>query len=502
MTVRHTALMLAALAAAATAQDPPRAIQVTEPPAPLKLAGQDIVRSDTGQFRISGGEPADRANAAMLAEQAKRELLALTEDPKQELSKRDDDKVPVAVYLHGKPGDPTPLRTIITGIRYSEVGFAITLDVHLSRGIETERFKQAVTSALVYERTLRDIPAGETDVPFLVPPWLPEGLREANAWRLNESDRRLYEALFKTGGLYKIDQIFSMTEAEHNNLDGAMRSAFRVSCGALVMALLEQPQGRPAFRAFLKDVAGFQGEMPTLLRKHFPELNLSETSLSKWWALQMANIGGQNLATDILPVSKTEAALAEALRLNFRNPEGILQQKEISAWQEVAPLPPTERTDSTLLAQDALVRLSYRCFPSYRPIISEYQAILQSIAAGKTDDIAQRLTDLATRRTTMAAKAEHARDYLIWFEITRARKDSGDFEDYLHLKESLKDNPTRRDDSISRYLDRMDALFNRGLEAAPEEMPSMEMDTSGPFGDLPPPPDVLPDLPPLPQPAE
>lgn len=499
MTVRHTAILLAALASVATAQDPPRAIQVTEPPAPLKLTGQDTVISDTGQFRISGGQPSERATAAMLSEEAKRELLVLTEDPKQEMAKRDDHKVPVAIYLHGKSGDPIPLRTIIPGIRYSEVGFVVTLDIHLSRGIEKERFKQAVTSALIYERSLRDLPARETDVPFLVPPWLPEGLREATAWRLNESDRRLYEALFKTGGLYKIDQIFSLTEAEHENLDGAMRSAYRVSSGALVMALLQQPQGRPAFRAFLKEVASFQGEMPTLLRKHFPELNLSETSLSKWWALQMANIGGQNLATDILPVAKTEATLAEALRLNFRNPEGVLQQKEISAWQEVAPLPETERADSTRLAQDALVRLSYRCFPSYRPIIAEYQAILQSIAAGKTEDVGQRLTDLSTRRSTMAAKAEHARDYLIWFEITRARESSGDFEDYLRLKERLKDNPTRRDDSISRYLDRMDALFNRGLEKPAPEMPSMDMDTSGPFGDLPPPPDMLPDLPPLPQ---
>jgi hypothetical protein len=499
MLLRHPALLLAALASVATAQDPPRAIQVTEPPATLKLAGQDTVTSDTGQFRISGGEPSDRANAALLSEQAKRELLALTEDPKQELAKRDQHKVPVAIYLHGKIGDPTPLRTIIPGIRYSEAGFVITLDVHLSRGIETERFKLAATSALLYERALRDLPARETDVPFLVPPWLPEGLREANAWRLNESDRRLYEALFKTGGLYKIDQIFSLTEAEHDNLDGAMRSAFRVSCGALVMALLEQPQGRPAFRAFMKDVASFQGEMPALLRKHFPELNLSETSLSKWWALQMANIGGQNLATDILPVAKTEAALTEALRLNFRDPEGILQQKEISAWQEVAPLPETERADSTRLAQDALTRLSYRCFPSYRPIVAEYQTILQALAAGKTDDLAQRLTDLSARRATMAAKAEHARDYLIWFEITRAREDSGDFEDYLRLKDSLKGNPSRREDSISRYLDRMDALFNRGLEDPQPEMPSMEMDTSGPFGDLPPPPEELPELPPLPQ---
>lgn len=499
MTLRHTVFLLAALASFATAQDPPRAIQVTEPPPTLKLSGQDTVISSTRQFRISGGESSDRATAAMLAEETKNELLNLTEDPNQPLEKRDAAKVPIAIYFHGKQGDPMPTRTIATGIRYSEVGFVITLDVHLSRGIEKERFKQAVTAALIYERSLRDFPARETDAPFLVPPWLAEGLREANAWRVNESDRRLYEALFKSGGLYKIGQIFSLTDAEQENLDGAMRSAFRVSSGALVMALLQQPQGRAAFRAFLKDVASFQGEMPVLLRKHFPELNLSETSLSKWWALQLANIGGQNLATDILPISKTDAALTEALRLDFRNSEGVLQQKEIAAWQEVAPLPETDRLNSTRLAQDALIRLSYRCFPSYRPLIAEYQTILQAIVAGKTEGLNERLADLSTRRATMTAKAEHARDYLIWFEITRAQEDSGDFEDYLRLKDRLKDNPARRDDSISRYLDRMDSLFNRGLEKPALEM--LPLDTSGPFGDLPPIPDQLPDLPPLPAPG-
>jgi hypothetical protein len=440
--------------ALALAQEIPRAIQVAEPPEPLKLNGQDQVISRTKQFRISGGDAANRGAVSVLAEEAKDELLALTEE-------KDEWKVPVTITLHGKSGDPMPPRTVAMKILVSEVGYDLRLAYHLSRGIDHEGLKSALTSALIYERALRNRPPEESDTPFVVPPWLVAGLREATAWRLNQSDRRLYGALFKTGGLFKNDAIFSLEDSGFEDMDAAMRAAFRVSSGSLVMALLQQPQGKAGFRSFLTDVAAYEGEMPALLRKHFPELNLSETSLSKWWALQLANIGGQNLASDILTIFQTEAALTEALRLNYRTAEGAILQKELTAWPEVAALPEPERVAAVRLAQDALIRLSYRCFPSYRPILAEYQIALSAIAKKKISELPAKLTALEERRATMSAKAERARDYLNWFEITRARETSGAFDDYMRLKERLKTNPHRRDDEISKYLDRMEAIFSR-----------------------------------------
>lgn len=443
--------------AIALAQEAPRALQIAEPPASFKVDGQDRVISRTGEFRVSGGAAGDQGTVAALAEEAKDELLRLTDERDDWI----DWKIPVTITLHGKSGDPTPLRTVAMNLRVSEVGYDLRLDVHLSRGIEQERFKAAVTSALLYERALRGRSPKESDTPFLVPPWLVDGLREATAWRLNQSDRRLYQALFKTGGLFKSDDLFALDERGFDDMDAATRAAFRVSSGALVMALLQQPQGKEAFRKFLTDVAAFEGEMPVLLRKHFPELNLSETSLSKWWTLQLASIGGKNLATDILTVAQTETALGEALRLNFRTAEGIIQQKELAAWPEIAALSEPERVKSVQLAQDSLVRLSYRCFPSYRPILSEYQIALTAIAKNLTKDLPAKLADLTERRATMTAKAQQARDYLDWFEITRARETSGAFDDYIRLKDRLKADPHRRTDDLSKYLDRMDAIFSR-----------------------------------------
>jgi hypothetical protein len=478
------------LGALAVAQEIPRAVQVTEPPEPvLKVGDQDRVISSTKQFRVTGGSPDERAAAALLAEEARSEFLRLTEDIKTGVPFKEQEtswwKVPVSITLHGKTGDPMPPRTIATEILVSEAGYEIHLDVHLSRGIEQERLKSAITAALIYERTLKDRPNSISGTSYFVPPWLIDGLREATAWRLNQSDRRLYEALFRSGGLFKIDDLFSLGERGFEEMDGATRAAFHVSSGALVMALLQQPQGRSGFRNFLTEVADFEGEMPALLRKHFPELNLSETSLSKWWQLQLAIIGAQNLATDILTVSGTDKALGEALRLNFRDAEGIIQQKEITAWPELADLTEPERVNSVRLAQDSLVRLSFRCFPSYRPILAEYQIILSNLASNKIKDVAASLTALNERRSVMTAKTARARDYLDWFEITRARETSGAFDDYLRLKEHLKSNPHRRNDALSRYLDRLDAIFSRGLEntAPPDSTPNGE----------------IPDLPPLPR---
>jgi hypothetical protein len=485
--MKTQALLLGLLwTALAVAQEAPRAIHITEPPASLELTGLERVTSSSGQFHLSGGEPGDRGNAAILAEEAKSELLKLTGERSRESNSKDERPLPIDLVFHGKPGDPLPARTVATQIFVSEAGYRLLLDLHLARGIEPERFKYAVTAALIYERALRDRPTQEMDTPLLVPPWLVQGLREATAWRLNQSDRRLYEALFKTGGVFKIDQLFSLDITSFEELDGAMRAAFRVSSGALVMALIEQPQGKDGFRAFLSEIAAFQGETPSLLRKHFPELNLSETSLSKWWALQLANIGGQNLTTDIMTASRTEAALTECLRLNFRTAEGIFLQKNLSAWPEVVALPEPERLKSVQLAQDALVRLSYRCFPSYRPILTEYQLLLNTIVKNKTPDLARQLTDLETRRQTMSAKVKRASDYLDWFEITRARETSGAFDDYMRLKERLKSNPHRRTDDLSKYLDQADAIFSRkGDPVAP--------DTSAPVPEF----GVIPELPPL-----
>jgi hypothetical protein len=138
-----------------------------------------------------------------------------------------------------------------------------------------------------------------------------------------------------------------------------------------------------------------------------------------------------------------------------------------TSWEELTSQPPPIRVEAVRATQDALVRLSSRSFPSFRPIIAEYQLIIGELLKSKPQKVAERLAGLAESRSTMVEKARRARDYLDWFEITRVRETSGAFEDYLTLKERLKEHSEVRKDPVSSYLDRMEKVFSRSEPKSP-----------------------------------
>lgn len=416
-----------------------------------KFSDDEAVVSHTEQFRIYGGKSADRGTAANLAEVAKEELLQLTEE-------KDEWKIPIQIRLVGEEGGEVPDRE--TGLRliYNDRSYEVQVYVSLSRGLRREALKRAVTEALVYAKGLAGRPF-EEEVPFSVPPWVVEGISEATAWRRNESERKLYDAIFRSGGFYKLDDLLGLTDGDFQRIDGASRAAFRVSSGALMMALLEEADGKVGVRSFFDELASYRGEMPVLLRRHFPDLNLSENSLAKLWLLQLANRGTAPL-TESLGVGQTEAALTAALRLRFTDAEGIFQDVPVGEWEVIAGLDEKERSEAVRAADEDLVRLSYRSFPSYRVLLLEYQGILEDLVSGETGRVGASLEALEATRGTMVDKAEQARDFLDWFQITRARETSGAFEDYLRLKEQLKTRKHDRNDHISRYLDRLGPLFD------------------------------------------
>jgi len=466
--MRLISITIIALLSQARAQEAPPRAEAVDPaavPAPAVQvepvagavaepdAGPAVAVSRTRQFLVSGGDFALRGSVAMLAEEVKSDLLSLTEDT------ADAWKIPIGVQLHGAPGEPLPARTIALSIFFGDAGYQIHIDAHVGRGIDRSDFLRGIMAALVHERALHRSHPDDTE--FSVPPWLVEGLLEANAWRLGNGDRKLYETLVASGGLFGPDDLFDLDARGHEALDAVMRAAFRVSAGALVMALIGQPQGIDGTRDFLAEVAAFQGEMPILLRRHFPELNLSGTSLAKWLALQLAAKSAAP-TTDVLSVAETETAIIEALVVHLRDPEGTLVRTSIdAAWGVFPTLEPPTRVEALRFPQEALTRLSHRCFPSHRPLIAEYLALVAALHKGAVKDAEVRFGELAAKRATMLDMAARASDYLDWFEITRARETSGVFDDFLKLKERLKHPPYQRQDSISDYLDRMDRLFHR-----------------------------------------
>jgi hypothetical protein len=409
--------------------------------------------SRSGQFVVHGGRTVERGLVAVGAEDLKEDLLRL-------LGAEDKWKTPVVVELHGGNGGPRPRRTVVPDLYVTAGGFRLQLDINLARGLDHEQFEYAVLSMLIYEWSLRGRGGEIAGRRLIVRPWLVEGLREAIRWRTDKGDRRLYASLYETGGLFDLETMLATGSTEYEKFDATARAAFRGSAGSLVLALLEQPDGRSAFRGFLGEVAVFDGDPAILLRKHFPGLNLSKKSLAKWWALQMANMAEAPL-TEVLSVPETDKALANALQFHVPDETGMTNAKDLSHASAVLDLPEGERAEAVRPAQDALVRLSYRCFPSFRPIIVDYQKILNEMVAGKVKKLEERLEELAGVRAQMVRNAADGASYLDWFMITRARSQSGEFSDYLRLMEQLRSKPDHHNDPLSLYLDRMQEAFER-----------------------------------------
>ncbi len=416
-----------------------------------KFDEQLIATSRSGQFKISGADAVIRAAAANLAEEAKWEILKM-------LDEKDEWKIPIVVEMRGKMGGPIPLRSTVINLSYSELGFQVKILVNLNRGLQQEAYHRAVISSVVIARALRKAKRNDQEVRYSVPPWLVEGLAESISWRMGRSDRRLYETLFRHGGLFEVDKLFGIDDAAFISMDAASKAAFRVSAGALVMALCDQPDGKNGMRALLKEIAVYDGEIPGLLRQHFPELNLSQSSLAKWWALQLAEKGVAPL-TEVLGVVETDETLERALLLRYHDKDGFLHEIPFHQWDQVPELDEAERADAIRMAGEELVRLSFRCFPSYRPFLNEYQILLNQWSVGNKENLNKGLLELAETREIMLSKSKRARDFLDWFEITRARETSGAFDDYLSLKSRLKTQDQVRRDVLSDYLDRLDPLF-------------------------------------------
>lgn len=476
------ALMLLLLAAPilrgeeAVPVDEPAAVQAVTPGGNVPSSAADgRAVSRSGMFRVAGGDTAQRSSVALLLETTRDGFESLLRDRDQAEEKQagekggfapaapkvDDFTVPVDVTLIGRVGDAPPPVRVAYDLRFTDDAHLLGIRVHLGRGVDTELLERAAFTVLLYERALRGVKPGEVEGALVVRPWLVEGLIEAAKWREGRADRRIYEGVFRRGGGFTVDELFELPESGFQRLDGASRLSFRALSGALVLALLEQPEGRGAFRSFCGEAARFAGEMPVLLRKHFPDLNLSETSLAKWWALTLAKLVEAPLS-EVLPIQETERALEEALRIHLRDADGNPVNRPLAEWRAVAELEPAERAEALRPAEDALIRLSYRCFPSYRTLLADYQDILRAVAVKAPDDLDERLAGLAEQRRIRLDRALRARDYLDYFEISRARDLSGEFDDYLRLKEELELRPRpARSDRISDCLDILQKAYER-----------------------------------------
>ena len=213
--------------------------------------------------------------------------------------------------------------------------------------------------------------------------------------------------------------------------------------------------------AYLSEFATFKGESENLMRKHFPAMNTSQNSLEKWVNLEMLELGTAR-NTEVFSIIETEKRLESILKLRYSDEEKVARTVGIEGYGEILKIEEaSKRFDAIAGARAELERLSYRCFPTYRPLIVQYELILLELAQGKNKDIATRLNDLAKSRHNSQLVAKRVRDYLDWYYITQSDDVGGSFLDYRKLSDALEKESLRptENDTTENYLDRIQRMY-------------------------------------------
>ena len=412
--------------------------------------------SNTGQFVIHGSSLAVRNSVGSLAEDVQEILRKVVgEGPVFGEDERQGWQFPIVVQLHEESDKPMRAEFGIL-----DAGFRLQLDVHLSRGINRAALERKLLELLLYERGLRG--RGPDSVPnrILVPPWLVDGLGEAIRWRRQTANRELYQVLFERGVVLPVAEVLELEKVD--DLDGASRASFRVSAGALVMGLLAQKGGKEAMGEMLAATATFEGDASTLLRNHFPGMNLGEKSLAKWWALQLARMAEPDILST-LTISETDRQLSEILVLKVVLGDGPGETFDIHPehYRDLLVVPHDVRRKAMEGAVSRANTFYLKAFPAYRPIIEGYLQILSELARDLDEEVDVRLSDLAADRQTMVARGSRLFDMLNWYAIGTAYEVSGAFDDYQELKRGLSEERQRKRGAgpVSRYLDRVEVLF-------------------------------------------
>jgi hypothetical protein len=153
-----------------------------------------------------------------------------------------------------------------------------------------------------------------------------------------------------------------------------------------------------------------------------------------------------------LSIQDTELQLAKILKLTLpADKNGGVKNFAIEDFSQFVKIPES-RTELARMST-ALATLSTQANPLFRPILAEYQQIVAELQKGKTRRIGERLHATAKYRELLLTRMDQIDDYLNWFEATQVVLRSDSFDDYMRTAKELSEEPPKREDAISHYLD-------------------------------------------------
>jgi hypothetical protein len=391
--------------------------------------------STSRQFVVYGADVSLRGAISRLAEETKTNLLSL-------LRRSDSWKTPIVINLQF-PKSNLPEATP-AALHFSQTGFGLKLQLDLTiapnfNRAATERdLLRAILLEMIY-RGQGDIAAGTA---YVDPPdWLLDG---ALAHTADQDSRLLAEVLEP---LVAIDKIMPLSEflrpQKLSGFDSPTRILYRAYSAALVKWLADEPEGQSRLGLYIDNLSRNSAELAGL-KTQFAALN--DPTVEQVWKTRVMRFCNSK-SYRLLTFEETQQRLDEILTLKVKLED--LSKRKLSSPEAVA----LEEVSRRLLF------LSLSSNPVLRPIVTEYQQIAASLAAGKHSRIGEQLARLRILRADLARRMNKIDDYLNWFEATQAQTKSNAFTNYLNAVEQQRDAAPHRHDAISVYLDALAEQF-------------------------------------------
>ncbi|MFM2165671.1 MAG: hypothetical protein RIS79_42, partial [Verrucomicrobiota bacterium] len=309
--------------------------------------------SASGQFRVHGSDLSLRSRMSSHLDEIAKELRSALKDA-------DASGIPVNVHLSqgveaikSTSGGAPPVGIQITEIEGG--GFHLQLDIRDVPALKLGGIRSETVRMLLAERILRGhASATPPKGRLLLPDWIFTGTMQTLDFRAAERPTTMFAAIFKSGKIYGIEEII---EASPTEMDSLSRAIYETSCGALVMALIDQPDGGKRFNKFLNSLAVDPRPERELLNEAFPGFAASVSSLNKWWSLQLASLAKRRVA-DPLNADETMLALEQAITIRYvAKTEEVPKDIKKRPFETPAPLfgAPTPKPKSPPPALDEFV---------------------------------------------------------------------------------------------------------------------------------------------------
>lgn len=276
----------------------PEVVKTAPTKTPSKSNALPSSTSSSGQFIVYGPDLRIRSGIAGKCEEISSELGGLLRTTDQWV------RTIVVQIKPLSPGDPKDLGITTQVSALTHGGFHLQLNVPERSGLRPVDFRRELIRLLLTERILRSHKSLPNDNGSdLVPLWVHTGVVKALDYRLRGRPSAEFAAIFKSGKVYGIEEILDVAAT---GLDGLSRTIYETSCCALVMAVLDQPDGPLRFSRYLAALVQEGKSQRELLKQWFPSLAESDASLNKWWSLQLATLAAPSMAETLDPTETAE----------------------------------------------------------------------------------------------------------------------------------------------------------------------------------------------------